>query len=261
MAPRLADTYFPQERFGPARTPSKHSRRKRLARLEHASCPALAVSLSPEVCHGRDQPVRSTLRTYPRGRTLARRVPGRMQAQPPGVCHGAGTHAQGHRRAAVDRHAQRPAHVAVVRQQGHQDLSRVRRVLRHGGRDRAGRLLLPPCGAGPGGKEADPLPAGPGGRRQELDRRAAEVADGAGAVLRDQGFAGQRIAAGPVQRDRGRRGPGERVRHPAPLPQPHHVAVGREAARGVRRRHPQVQGRQAPPVHPQAGGHQQDGAG
>ena len=39
--------------------------------------------------------------------------------------------------------------------------------------------LLPPCRAGPGRKEADPLPAGPGRRRQDLDRRAAQAADGA----------------------------------------------------------------------------------
>jgi serine protein kinase len=37
--------------------------------------------------------------------------------------------------------------------------------------------------------------------------------------------------------------------------------LGGQAAGGVRRRHPQVQGRQAPPQHPQAGGHRQDRAG
>ena len=60
--------------------------------------------------------------------------------------------------------------------------------------------LLPPRRAGPGGEEADPLPARPGRRRQELDRRAAEAADGARAVLRDQGLAGERVAARPVRR-------------------------------------------------------------
>jgi hypothetical protein len=53
----------------------------------------------------------------------------------------------------------------------------------------------------------------------------------------------------------------QRVRHPAPLPQPHPEPLGRQAARGVRRRHPQVQGRQALPQHPQAGRHRQDRAG
>ncbi len=43
--------------------------------------------------------------------------------------------------------------------------------------------------------------------------------------------------------------------------QPHPVAVGRQAARRVRRRHPQVQGRQAASVDPEAGRRQQDRAG
>ena len=80
--------------------------------------------------------------------------------------------------------------------------------------------LLPPRGAGPGGEEADPLPARPGRRRQELDRRAAEAADGARAVLRDQGLAGERVAARPVRPDRGRPDAREGVRHSAPLPAP-----------------------------------------
>ena len=86
--------------------------------------------------------------------------------------------------------------------------------------------LLPPRRAGPGGEEADPLPARPGRRRQELDRRAAEAADGARAVLRDQGLAGERVAARPVRRRRGRPDPREGIRHPAPLPEPHPVARG-----------------------------------
>ena len=39
------------------------------------------------------------------------------------------------------------------------------------------------------------------------------------------------------------------------------VALGGQAAGGVRRRHPQVQGRQAPPVDPEADRHRQDRAG
>ena len=54
----------------------------------------------------------------------------------------------------------------------------VRRVLRHGGRDRADRRLLQACGAGSRGEEADPLPAGSGRRRQVVDRRAAQGGDG-----------------------------------------------------------------------------------
>ena len=60
--------------------------------------------------------------------------------------------------------------------------------------------LLPPRRAGAGREEADPLPARPGRRRQELDRRAAEAADAGRAVLRHQGLAGERVAAGPVRR-------------------------------------------------------------
>ena len=78
--------------------------------------------------------------------------------------------------------------------------------------------LLPPRGAGAGREEADPLPARPGRRRQELDRRAAEAADGARAVLCDQGLAGERIAARPVRPRRRRPDPRKGIRHPAPLP-------------------------------------------
>ena len=128
------------------------------------------------------------------------------------------------------RHAQRPAHVAHLRQQGHQDLPRLRRVLRHGGRHRAGGELLPPCRAGPGGEEADPLSARAGRRRQELDRRTAQAADGAGAVLRDQGLAGERVAARPVRPDRGRAAAREGIRHPAALPAAHPAARGPSSA-------------------------------
>ena len=121
--------------------------------------------------------------------------------------------------------------------------------------------LLPPCRAGAGGKETDPLSAGPGGRRQEQHRRAPEAADAGRALLCHQGLAGERIAAGPVRRGRGRADPRIGIRHPAPLPEPHPQPLGGEAARRVRRRHPQVQGGQAPPQHPQAGGHRQDRAG
>ena len=102
------------------------------------------------------------------------------------------------------RHPQRHPNVAAVRQQGHQDLSCLRRVLRHGRRDRAGRELLPPRRTGAGREEADPLSARSGRRRQELDRRAAEAADGARSVLRNQGLAGERVAARPVRSRRRR---------------------------------------------------------
>jgi hypothetical protein len=60
---------------------------------------------------------------------------------------------------------------------------------------------------------------------------------------------------------RRRRHPGAGIRHPAPLPQPHPEPLGGEAAGRVRRRHPQVQGRQAPPQRAEAGRHRQDRAG
>ena len=69
-------------------------------------------------------------------------------------------------------------------------------------------------------KQADPLPARPRRRRQELDRRAAQAADGRLADLRAQGLAGERVAARPVRPAERRRHAREGIRHPAPLPQP-----------------------------------------
>ena len=137
------------------------------------------------------------------------------KTRPAGLCHRRRAHARSHRRARDHRHPPRPAPVAHLRQQDDAHLSRVQGFLRTGRADRAGRRLLPACGAGAGRKEADPLPAGPGGRRQVVDRRAPEAADGAGPVLRAQGFARQRIAAGPVQQRRGCAAAGAAVRHRA----------------------------------------------
>ena len=61
--------------------------------------------------------------------------------------------------------------------------------------------------------------------------------------------------------DRRRRDPREGIRHPAPLPAAHPVALGREAARGVRRRHPPVPDRQALPLGAAADRRGQDRAG
>ena len=61
------------------------------------------------------------------------------------------------------------------------------RILRHGRDDRADRQLLPPCRAGPGGAQADPLPARPRRRRQVVSGRAPEGADGGPSDLRAQG--------------------------------------------------------------------------
>ena len=121
-------------------------------------------------------------------------------------------------------------------------LSGLRRILRHGGDDRADRRLLPPRRAGPGGAQADPLPARPRRRRQILARRAAEGADGGQAHLRAEGRRrdqpGLREPARPV-RSRAAWAPmlEERYGIPrAPADRPHEP-LGDQAARRVRRRH------------------------
>ena len=149
-------------------------------------------------------------------------------------------HAGGDRRARGGRHAQRSAPVAHLLQSRHQALSGLPGVLRHGGRDRADRRLLQARRTGSGRAQADSLSAGPGRRRQVLDRRAPEAADGAQADLRAQGLAGQRVSARPVRAGPVRRGARVRLRHPAALPHRHHVALGDQAPAGIRRRHFQV---------------------
>ena len=109
--------------------------------------------------------------------------------------------------------------------------------------------------------QADPLSAGAGRRRQVVDRRAAEGGDGEAPDLRDQGLAGQRIAARPVRAGAVRRRAGGRLRHPAPLSHRHHVAVGGQAAAGIRRRHVAVPRRAHPAVGAAPGGDHQDRAG
>ncbi len=69
------------------------------------------------------------------------------------------------------------------------------------------------------------------------------------------------IAAGPVRRGRGRRDPREGIRHPAPLPAAHPVALGGQAAGRVRRRHPPVPGGQALPLGAAPDRGRQDRAG
>ena len=141
----------------------------------------------------------------------------------------------------IDRHAQRPAHVAPLRQQGHQDLSRVRRVLRHGGRDRAGRLATSATPRrGWRKRSRSSICWARSAAARSLDRRAAEAADGARAVLRDQGLAGERVAARPVRPDED--GPILENEYGIPRRYLNRIlspwAVKR--LRRVRRRHPQV---------------------
>ena len=107
--------------------------------------------------------------------------------------------------------SQDTAPFAYLFEQADRALPGLFRVLRHGGFDRANRVLFQACRAGPRGKEADSLPARPGGRRQVIARRSPQAADGANPDLRDQGFAGVRIAAGAVRRQRGCRNPASRI--------------------------------------------------
>jgi serine protein kinase len=81
-------------------------------------------------------------------------------------------------------------------------------------------------------------------------------------LLRDQGLAGARVAAGAVQP--GGRTPCDprgRLRHPAALPQHHHEPVGGEAPARVQRRHHPLPGGQAAPLGAAPGRRRQDRAG
>ncbi len=111
----------------------------------------------------------------------------------------------GHRRAGAGRYPQRSALEPDLPEQGHPALSRLFRVLRHGGVDRADGVLSQARGPGAGGEEADSLPARPGRWRQVVTGRKAQGADGARSLLRHQGLAGVRVAPGPVFAGRGRR--------------------------------------------------------
>jgi hypothetical protein len=160
------------------------------------------------------------------------------------------------------RHPQRPAPVTPVRQQGDQDLSGLRRVLRPGRRIEQVVSYFRHAAQGLEEKKQILYLLGPvGGGKSSIAERKAEVADAGGAVLRDQGFAGERIAARPVRSGRRRRHTREGIRHSAPLPQPRPVAVGGKTAGRIRRRHPQVQGGQALSQRAQAGRHRQDRTG
>ena len=79
--------------------------------------------------------------------------------------------------------------------------------------------------------------------------------------LRDQGLAGQRIAARPLPARALRRRAGDGLRHSAPLSDRHHVAVGGQAPRGIRRRPVALPRRAHPAVGAAPGGDHQDRAG
>ena len=169
----------------------------------------------------------------------------RLPRQPGHVCHCAGAHGGRDRRTDADRHQRRRAPRPHLPQPHNQDLSGLRRFLRHGRHDRADRRLFPLCRAGAGGAQADPLSARAGRRRQVLARRAAEEADGEAADLHAEGRRpdqpGLRIAARPVpSRAHGRPARGE-IRHCPPPAHGPDLALGVQAARRARRRHLEIQ--------------------
>ncbi len=118
--------------------------------------------------YGREKQEAMSLRDY----LLACRDDPMMYATPARAIGG------GHRRARICRHEQASKTVAHLLQPHDQDLSLLRRLLRHGRHDRADRGLLQACRARLGGAPADSLSPGPRGRRQVLARRAAQGSDG-----------------------------------------------------------------------------------
>src|SRR5690554_4833178 len=142
------------------------------------------------------EPVRELsgfLRKVSRGGDVPDAIPGSLPQRPARLRERGRADALGDRRAGSHRYAPRPTAVAAVLQPRHPPLPRVPRVLRHGGRDRADRRLLPPCRPGARGTQAGALPARAGGRRQVLDRRAPQGPDGEVPDLRAEGLARQRV--------------------------------------------------------------------
>ena len=173
--------------------------------------------------------------------------------------------AEGDRRAGDGRYQPGPAPRPDLHEPDDQDLSGLRRFLRHGRDDRADRRLLPPRRAGARRAQAGALPAGPGRRRQIVAGRAAEAADGERADLRAEGRQRDqpdlREPARPVRPGHDGRRDREALRHPAPAPDRHDLAVGGQAARGIRRRHHQVHRHPAAAVAAEADLRRQDRAG
>ena len=134
-----------------------------------------------------------------------------------------------------------------VLQPHHQDLSRLRRLLRDGRHDRAHRGLLQARRAGPRGEAADTLSAGPGRRRQVLARRAAQGSDGEASDLCAEGRRpdqpGVRNPARSVPLAGTGQSAGRTLRHRAPSRRRRHEPLGGEAAGRIRRRHLQIRGR------------------
>ena len=177
------------------------------------------------------------------GRAVARGLSRQMLRRSVLLCRRRRAHAEGDRRAGDGRHEPGRAARPHLHEPDDQGLSGVRRFLRDGRDDRADRRLLPPRRAGSRRAQADPLSAGPGRRRQILARRAAEAADGEGAGLCAEGRQGDqpgvRKPARAVRPGDPRRRTRKALRHSAAPADRHDLALGGQAARGVRRRHHQ----------------------
>ncbi|GJE44235.1 hypothetical protein AEGHOMDF_3423 [Methylobacterium soli] len=192
------------------------------------------------------------------------RVPRCLPRRAADVCERGRAHPRRHRQAGIRRHLEGRPPRPRLHEPDDPDLPGLLRVLRHGGDDRADRLVLPPRRAGARGAQADPLPPRPGRRRQVVARRAPEGPDGGPPHLRAQGrqrgLAGLREPARPVRpRDHGRGDP-EPLRHPAPAPHWADEPLGPQAPRRVQRRHLAVHGDQGQALAPAPDRHRQDRA-
>ena len=204
-----------------------------------------------------DEPVHelhAVLRRPAGSRHVARRLSAGLPLRSDDVCQRTRAHPGRHRRPRDGGHRQGPAPRPHLHEPHDAALPRLLRVLRHGGDDRAHRVVLPARRAGAGGEEADPLPARPRRRRQVVAGRAPEGPDRTPPRLRAQGrqrpLPGVREPARPLRpRDDGRadRGP---LRGPATTPHRADEPLGAEAPRRVQRRHLQVQGRQGQSLAP-----------
>ena len=141
------------------------------------------------------------------------------------------TVAEGHRRTELVDTRDDPSSVAHFPEQGAQALSRLRGILRDGGRHRANRFLSPARRAGLEEKKQILYLLGPvGGGKSSLAERLKQLMER------------YRFTPSPTHRcsnrrwgcsiRRGRPDPGRGFRHPAPLPASYHVALGRQALCG-----------------------------
>ena len=143
----------------------------------------------------------------PRRRAVARGVPRRVQAQPAGLRHRRRAHAR--RRSASPSWSTRAttrACRASSPTRSSRSIPAFRRVLRHGRRDRAGRrrTSATPRRASRRRSRSSTCSARSAAASRSIAERLKQLMEQR-AVLRDQGLAGERVAARPVRRRRRRR--------------------------------------------------------